>query len=80
MPFVQDAIEVETITFMPSPGEPARSGLRFTNSTRQTIPGGTLAVLGETGLLGESALPQLKPSERRFIEYGVELDVKVSRV
>ena len=65
---------------MPSPGEPARSGLRFTNSTRQTIPGGTLAVLGETGLLGESALPRLKPSERRFIEYGVELDVEVSRV
>ncbi|HND09649.1 MAG TPA: hypothetical protein PKL17_01765 [Pseudomonadota bacterium] len=80
VPFVQDAIEVETITFMPSPGEPARSGLRFTNSTRQTIPGGTLAVLGETGLLGESALPRLKPSERRFIEYGVELDVEVSRV
>lgn len=80
VPFVQEAIEVETITFMPSPGEPARSGLRFSNSTRQTIPGGTLAVLGETGLLGESALPRLKPGERRFIEYGVELDVEVSRV
>jgi hypothetical protein len=71
VPFVQEALEVETITFLSSPGESARSGLRLQNSTRQTLPGGTLAVLGDGGLLGESALERLKPGERRFIQYGV---------
>lgn len=80
VPFVQEALEVETITFLSSPGESARSGLRLQNSTRQTLPGGTLAVLGDGGLLGESALERLKPGERRFIQYGVELDVEATRV
>ena len=61
VPFVQEALEVETITFLSAPGDSARSGLRLQNSTRQTLPGGTLAVLGDGGLLGESALERLKP-------------------
>jgi len=80
VPFVQEAVEVETITFLSSPGESARSGLRIQNSTRQTLPAGTLAVLGEVGLLGESALERLKPGERRFLQYGVELDVEATQV
>ena len=80
VPFVQEALEVETITFLSAPGDTARSGLRLQNSTRQTLPGGTLAVLGDGGLLGESALERLKPGERRFLQYGVELDVEATRV
>ena len=80
VPFVQEALEVETITFLSAPGDSARSGLRLQNSTRQTLPGGTLAVLGDGGLLGESALERLKPGERRFLQYGVELDVEATRV
>ena len=80
VPFVQESVEVEQITFLSAPGESARSGLRLQNSTRQTLPSGTLAVLGDGGLLGESALERLKPGERRFLQYGVELDVEATRV
>jgi hypothetical protein len=79
LPFVYESVDVEQITWLPSPGEPARSSLRLQNTTKQTIPEGTLAVFSDAGLLGETVLPRLKPGERRIVEYGFELDVEAKR-
>ena len=80
IPFVQENVEVEAITWLDGPGATARSGARLANSTRQTIPDGPLAVFDAGGLAGETALPRLKPSERRFLQYGVDLDVELALV
>ncbi len=80
VPFVQEAVEVEAITWLESPGTPARSGVRLHNSTRQTLPAGTLAVFADGGLAGETTLDRLKPGEKRFMQYGADLDVEVKAV
>lgn len=80
LPFVQETLEAEQITWVSSPGETARSGLRLQNTTRQTLPEGTAAVFGEAGLLGETVLPRLKPGEQRIVEYGFELDVEIQQL
>ncbi len=75
LPFLQQSVEAEPIAWVDTIGEPARSALRFVNSTSQTLPAGTVTVFGDGGFAGESALDRLKPGERRFIRYGVDLDV-----
>lgn len=80
VPFVQEPVEVEAITWLQTPGSPARSGVRLQNNTRQTLPVGTLAVFADGGLAGETTLDRLKPGEKRFVQYGVDLDVEVRAV
>jgi hypothetical protein len=77
VPFAQEAVEIEAITWLASPGSQARSGVRLHNTTRQTLPAGTLAVFADGGLAGETTLSRLKPGEKRFMQYGVDLDVEV---
>jgi hypothetical protein len=80
LPFISEAIEAEVISWMQDYSSPARSGVRLSNSTHQTLPAGPLAVYSDGGLAGESALPRLKPGERRFIQYGHDLDVELTPV
>jgi hypothetical protein len=75
VPFVQSSVEVTPIAWVESAGSPARSAVRFVNSTSQTLPAGTIAVFGDGGFAGESELARLKPGERRFLTYGADLDV-----
>jgi len=75
VPFVRQGVEVTPLAWFESPGGPARSAVRFVNSTAQTLPPGTIAFFGDGGFAGESALARLKPGERRFLTYGVDLDV-----
>jgi hypothetical protein len=77
VPFARDRVDASSIAWLESPGSPARSGVRFVNSTSQTLPAGTIAFFGGGGFAGESALTRLKPGERRFITYGVDLDVEL---
>jgi hypothetical protein len=80
LPFLQQPVEAEPIAWIETIGEPARSALRFVNSTSQTLPAGTVTVFGSGGFAGESALDRLKPGERRFIRYGVDLDIDAKTV
>lgn len=80
IPFVSEAIEAEVISWMESAGSPARSGIRLVNGTHQTLPSGPLAVFNDGGLAGESALDRMKPGERRFIQFGHDLDVELTTV
>ncbi|HEY8087356.1 MAG TPA: DUF4139 domain-containing protein, partial [Polyangiaceae bacterium] len=77
VPFVQQRIDATPIAWIGEAGEAARSGVRFLNSTTQTLPAGTIALFGGGGFAGESSLARLKPGERRFVTYGADLDVEL---
>jgi hypothetical protein len=78
VPFVQQRVDASTIAWVDSPGSPARSAVRFVNSTSQTLPAGTISLFGDGGFAGESSLVRLKPGERRFVTYGLDLDVELT--
>jgi hypothetical protein len=80
VPFAQQRVDARTIAWLDSPGSAARSAVRFVNATPQTLPPGTVAFFADGGFAGETALPRLKPGERRFLTYGMDLDVEVSPV
>jgi hypothetical protein len=77
VPFAQQQVDAAPIAWVDSPGTPARSAVRFVNSTSQTLPAGTLALFADGGFAGESSLARIKPGERRFMTYGADLDVEL---
>ena len=79
VPFVAEVIDVKEITWVPKPGEPARAAVRLKNSTGQTLPAGPIALFADGGFAGESALDRLKPGERRFLQFGADLDLELDR-
>jgi hypothetical protein len=79
-PFLQQPVDVEAIAWVDQEGQPARAAVRFVNSTSQTLPAGTISVFADGGFAGESALDRLKPGERRFVRFGVDLDVNVKAI
>ena len=78
VPFVQQRIEATPVAWIGDAGDAARSAVRFVNSTSQTLPAGTIALFGGGGFAGESSLSRLKPGERRFVTYGMDLDVELN--
>ncbi len=77
VPFVQRPIEAEQITWLDRVGATARTAVRLVNTTQQTLPVGTMAFFVRGGFAGESSIERLKPGEKRFVRYGVDLDVEV---
>jgi hypothetical protein len=80
VPFSQQRVEATAIAWFDSAGSPARSAVRFVNSTSQTLPAGTIAFYADGGFAGEAALSRLKPGERQFLTYGTDLDVDLRSV
>ena len=72
VPLFQKGVDIEALAWFAEAGAPARSAVRFTNSTGQTLPAGTLAVFESGGFAGESGMDRLKPGEHRFIQFGNE--------
>jgi hypothetical protein len=79
VPFVAEGVDVKEITWVPKPGDPARAAVLFKNSTGQTLPAGPIALFADAGFAGESALDRLKPGERRFLQFGADLDLELER-
>ncbi len=77
VPFLGTAVDAERITWLASPTDEARAGVRFVNSTAQTLPGGPVAFFADGGFAGEGAIDRLKPKERRFLRFGADLDVEL---
>lgn len=77
VPFVQRPITADQIVWFDGFDANARSAVRVVNTTQQTLPTGTLALFARGGFAGEAALDRLKPNEKRFIEYGTDLDVEL---
>ena len=79
VPIAQDDIEVEPITFFANNSAEGLSAARLVNTTTQTLPPGTVSFFADGGFVGEAMFDRLKPKERRFVPYGFELDVELSR-
>jgi hypothetical protein len=79
VPFIQSPVDAKPITWIDGAGADARMGVRFVNSTNQTLPPGPIAFFADGGFAGESALERLKPKERRYIEFGMDIDVESSQ-
>jgi hypothetical protein len=79
VPLVQDDVEVESITMFERDGSTAFSGVRLVNTTGRTLPAGVASFFGDGGFVGEAVLDRLKAKERRFIRYGMELDVELTK-
>ncbi len=77
VPFMQGTVPAERIAWFRKPGATARSALRLVNKTRQTLPPGPVSVFADGGFAGESAISRTKPSEVRFIRFGLDLDVEL---
>ena len=79
VPFLSQTVEAAPITRVQAsdPSSP-RTAVRFVNTTSQTLPAGPIAFFAGGGFAGESALDRLAPKERRFIEFGQDLDVEVT--
>ena len=78
VPFADQRVEALPVSWFDGPASTGRSAVRFVNSTAQTLPAGTLSFFSDGGFAGESALPRLKPGERRYITYGQDLDVDLA--
>ena len=78
VPFVQAAVQAKPITWIDDDDEP-RLGVYFVNSTQQTLPAGPVAFFSDGGFAGETALDRLKPREKRYMQFSMDLDVDASR-
>jgi hypothetical protein len=50
----------------------------FHNTTKQTLPAGTIAFFESSGFVGESALPRIAPDQKQYITFGLDLDIAAS--
>jgi len=78
VPFLQRKVSAHEITLARDASSPARTAVRLVNDTPQTLPPGPISFFADKGFAGESGLDRLKPGERRFIDYGADLDLEMS--
>jgi hypothetical protein len=78
LPFLQRTVDAREITLLRDSSAPARVAVRFVNNTPQTLPPGPISFFAHKGFAGESGLDRLKPGERRFIDYGADLDLELT--
>jgi hypothetical protein len=78
VPFLEQPVTVDAVTWIDGPSGTPRSAVRFLNGTGQTLPAGTIAFFGAGGFSGESTLDRLKPGERRFLSFGADLDAELT--
>jgi hypothetical protein len=79
LPFLSRTVSVDEITWISNFDSSPRAAARLVNNTTQTLPPGPIAFFSQGGFSGESKIDRLKPGERRFIEYGADLDLNVER-
>ena len=77
VPFTQQKVEARRLTWFAVADEQGRSAARFLNTTTQTLPSGPVAVYEPSGFAGETGMGRLKPRERAFLRFGIDLDVEL---
>lgn len=80
VPFLSRPVDAQAITWID--GDGARAAVRLANDGPQTIPAGTIAFFGAgkgASFMGESAIDRMKHGERRFLQFGADLDVELER-
>lgn len=79
VPVFAQAVDAQSVTLFYEDGESPMHGLRLVNSTPQSLPAGTVALFADGGFAGEATLDRLKPGEPRYLSFGRDLDVELSR-
>jgi len=79
LPFLRRTVSVTEITWVASFDAAPRTAALLVNDTTQTIPPGPIAFFADGGFAGESSIDRLKPGERRFIDYGADMDLTIER-
>jgi hypothetical protein len=77
VPFTEADIEARPLTWFDGASDKGRSAVRIVNTSAQTLPAGPVAVYETAGFAGETGLVRLKPKERAFLRYGVDLDAEL---
>ena len=78
VPFLDQPVEATALSWTEeSHTDVVRAGVRFVNTTGQTIPAGPVSFFADGGFAGDSAIERLKPLERRFLTFAADLDVTI---
>ena len=80
LPFLSGSVDVRRITLFNSRDEAGRAAVRVSNITKQTLPAGPVTVFEGGGFAGETGIERLKPGQRTFLAFAVDLDAEVSSV
>jgi hypothetical protein len=78
-PFLVESFDTARIALFVAPGRPARSAVRLTHRGTQTLPSGTIAIFADGGFAGEAVLARMKPNETQVLEFGSDLDVRLTQ-
>jgi hypothetical protein len=73
LPLLAHAVTVRRFTRFDGDGV-GRSSVRFSNDTPYILPAGPVAIFESAGFTGETLIDRLRPQDRAFLEYGVDLD------
>jgi hypothetical protein len=80
VPFTQVSLKTLPVTrFSTDPDEEGRTAVQVTNTSKQTLPAGPLAVYESNGFVGEAVISRLVPGQEAWVSFGVDLDVEVER-
>jgi hypothetical protein len=77
VPLLRESIETARVSYFADDSTTAASAFLLRNTTRQTLPAGTIAVFEAGGFGGETALERMKPGEQRILSFGLDLDVEL---
>ena len=78
VPIVAAPVEAERVSvWSASTGQRPRAAVWITNSTPNTLDGGSFAVLEEGTFTGEGIMEPVKPGERRLLSYAADLALLV---
>ena len=78
VPIVNSEVGAERVSLWSgATGAHPLSSLWLTNSTPLTLDGGSFTVLDEATFAGEGLVETIKPGERRFVSYALDLGVSV---
>ncbi len=79
VPILSEEFDGGSILLYNSPSlEHPYSAINFLNTTQLTLESGPAAILEKGRYVGECSLPLVKPGERRYLPYMVDLSVKVT--
>jgi hypothetical protein len=80
VPFTQVSLKTLPVTrFSTDSADEGRTAVQVTNTSKQTLPAGPLAVYEANGFVGEAVISRLVPGQEAWVSFGVDLDVEVER-
>jgi hypothetical protein len=77
LPLLERAVRAHRFTRFEDGGQ-GRAAVRLSNDSPYILPAGPIAVFEASGFSGEALVDRLRPEQRAFLEYGVDLDASLS--